>query len=155
VTIVNNRADYDDNNVGLGGGLRVSVGSVYLYNTIIAQNIDPSPVHEADCSGPLAASTYNLVQNATGCLFPLTASNNVTGTAPLIGPLKDNGGPTWTHALLSGSPAIDAGRPYASGIVVNNCLATDQRGVTRPIGSRCDIGAYEAAQPVYLPLVVR
>ena len=54
-----------------------------------------------------------------------------------LGPLQDNGGPTFTHALLEGSPAINAGDAAA-------CLATDQRGVPRPQGPRCDIGAFEA-----------
>ena len=55
---------------------------------------------------------------------------------PLLGSLQDNGGFTQTMALLPGSPAIDAGDNA-------NCPATDQRGVTRPQGSGCDIGAYE------------
>jgi len=54
-----------------------------------------------------------------------------------IGPLGNNGGPTATHALLAGSPAIDAANDAA-------CPVTDQRGVTRPQGAHCDIGAYEA-----------
>ncbi|MCB9420636.1 MAG: hypothetical protein H6667_12585 [Ardenticatenaceae bacterium] len=55
---------------------------------------------------------------------------------PLLGVLADNGGPTETRALSSGSPAIDAGNNLA-------CPATDQRGITRPQGGGCDIGAYE------------
>jgi hypothetical protein len=56
---------------------------------------------------------------------------------PLLGPLQNNGGPTQTHALLAGSPAIDA--------VTSGCPPppTDQRGVLRPQGAACDIGAYE------------
>jgi hypothetical protein len=54
---------------------------------------------------------------------------------PRLGPLQDNGGPTPTHALLPGSPAIDTS---------SACPATDQRGVTRPQGAGCDIGAFEA-----------
>src|SRR3970282_626777 len=56
-----------------------------------------------------------------------------------LGPLANNGGPPQTHALLAGSPAIDAGSP--------DCPppATDQRGVARPQGPACDIGAYERA----------
>ena len=58
---------------------------------------------------------------------------------PLLGPLQDNGGPTQTHALLAGSPAIDAA-------LLANCPATDQRGVSRPQGPGCDIGAFELEQ---------
>jgi len=54
----------------------------------------------------------------------------------LLGPLQDNGGDTLTHALLPSSPAIDAGD-------ADNCPATDQRGIPRPQGAGCDIGAYE------------
>jgi hypothetical protein len=55
----------------------------------------------------------------------------------MLGPLQDNGGPTFTQALLPGSPAIDA-------IPLVDCTLTeDQRGVARPNGNGCDIGAYE------------
>jgi hypothetical protein len=53
---------------------------------------------------------------------------------PLLAPLADNGGPTQTMALLAVSPALDAG---------NNCPPTDQRGLPRPQGPGCDIGAFE------------
>ena len=54
----------------------------------------------------------------------------------LLGPLAENGGPTRTHALLAGSHAIDAAE--------GSCPATNQRGVSRPVGGGCDVGAYEA-----------
>ena len=57
-----------------------------------------------------------------------------------IGPLADNGGPTWTHALLPGSPALDAADDAI-------CPATDQRGTARPQGPHCDIGAFELTVP--------
>lgn len=61
-----------------------------------------------------------------------------------LGPLANHGGPTRTHALLFGSPAVDAGTcADASGLP----LATDQRGVARPQGAACDIGAYENQAP--------
>jgi hypothetical protein len=58
---------------------------------------------------------------------------------PLLGPLEDNGGPTDTHSLLAGSPAISAGN-------LPSCTAVDQRGATRGSDGACDIGAYESNQ---------
>jgi hypothetical protein len=67
---------------------------------------------------------------------------DLPATDPLLGPLAANGGPTPTHALLNGSPAIDQ-------IAVSQCqVATDQRGIARPQAPKpgaCDIGAYEVA----------
>jgi hypothetical protein len=94
----------------------------------------------------------NIFLDRTGCtIVPVSGTN--WAADPLLGPIGDNGGETDTHALLAGSPAIDR--------VTNDCrtyqalvLTEDQRGVLRPIGAACDIGAYEAAI-VHLPLVVR
>jgi hypothetical protein len=81
-------------------------------------------------------------------------------TIPMLGPLANNGGPTWTHALLPGSPAIDAG----SGV---HCQAFDQRGYDRPVDGNgdgvagCDIGAFEfdpdrdGVNKIFLPLILR
>ena len=63
---------------------------------------------------------------------------------PVLGALADNGGPTLTHGLLPGSPAINAGDDA-------DCPATDQRGAARPTAA-CDIGAYEfGALPPSVP----
>jgi hypothetical protein len=62
---------------------------------------------------------------------------DLVNTAPLLGPLADNGGPTFTQALLPGSPAIDAGAPVSG-------VSTDQRGVPRPQVTAPDIGAFES-----------
>jgi hypothetical protein len=68
-----------------------------------------------------------------------------------IGPLKNNGGSTWTHALLTGSNAIDGGDPVGGCIDANSVLLnTDQRGAARVSGVRCDIGAFEYVTPVTL-----
>jgi hypothetical protein len=63
-------------------------------------------------------------------------SSDMINTEPLLGPLQNNGGPTMTSALLSNSPAINTADNAA-------CPPTDQRGVPRPQGPACDIGAYE------------
>ncbi len=120
VTITGNQAPS-------GGGLFL-LAAGYAANTILADN--PG----GDCFfGPFDSSDHNL-DSDNSCL--LAGPGDLPGVAPLLGPLANNGGPTDTHALLEGSPAIDAG---------GTCLATDQRGVTRPQGSVCDIGAFEAA----------
>jgi CSLREA domain-containing protein len=102
-------------------------------NTIVANNAG------GNCSGnPVIPhlSNYNLSSDGT-CVF--TSSGDLVNTNAVLGPLANNGGPTATHALLLGSPAIDAVPLAACG------LSTDQRGVARPQGTACDIGAYEAA----------
>ncbi|MGE5221171.1 MAG: choice-of-anchor Q domain-containing protein [Omnitrophica WOR_2 bacterium] len=84
----------------------------------------------------LISGGHNLVQD--GSCNPV-ASDRIIWDAQ-IGALADNGGPTWTHALLSGSPAVDAADDLA-------CPETDQRGIARPQGPHCDIGSFEAAVP--------
>jgi CSLREA domain-containing protein len=94
----------------------------------------------ASCAGSPVASGGNNIDADGSCA--LAATGDRTGIDPLLGPLADNGGPTATHALLPGSPAIDAGNAAA-------CPATDQRGVARPTDgdgdgtAACDVGAFE------------
>ena len=113
------------------GGIYNGIGTVTLTGTIVA-NTTGSP----NCSGIISeVRGYNLDSDGS-CGF--TQSTDITDTDPLLGPLADNGGPTRTMALPPGSPAIDKG-----GTVANGCPATDQRGVSRPRGPACDIGAFE------------
>jgi len=66
---------------------------------------------------------------------------------PMLGPLQNNGGPTETMALPSGSPAVDAGNPSGCTDGQGHPLITDQRGKPRPDSedkTGCDIGAYES-----------
>jgi len=107
-----------------GGGL-VNYSTVSLKNTIIANSRNTSDCYSI---GDTQLNGVNLIEDGS-CGAPLSGD-------PKLGSLKDNGGLTRTHALLDGSPALDAGR--CSSFV-------DQRGVSRPQpeGGRCDIGAYE------------
>lgn len=121
-----------------GSGV-VNRGASALANTIIAGNLG------GDCSGPFTSLSRNLDSDGTCGLSP--ASGDLPNTDPLLGPLTDNGGPTLTHSLLPGSPAIDA-IPVADCIDTDgNPITADQRGVSRPQGPACDIGAYEAEPP--------
>ena len=116
-----------------GGGIQIAAGaSATLANTILANNQASGP--SEDCAGTVTSLGDNLVEVATGCTG--LGANDITGVDPLLGPLQDNGGRTLTHALLAGSPALDAGGFTA-------CELTDQRGLERPQGPACDIGAFE------------
>ncbi|HYO13597.1 MAG TPA: CSLREA domain-containing protein [Thermoanaerobaculia bacterium] len=116
-----------------------------IANSILAGNTASA---EPDCSGAVSSLGYNLVGNGTGCISFSPANHDLEGSTgalldPRLGPLAGNGGPTPTHALLAGSPALDAGNPAAPGSGGAACEATDQRGAPRPGGARCDIGAFE------------
>ena len=87
-------------------------GSPTIANTILAGNNGAS----GDCAGStLTSAGYNLIQNATACTINGSTTGNVLGQDPQLGTLADNGGPTKTHALPHGSPALDAGNPAAPG----------------------------------------
>ena len=128
-----------------GGGVESSDGTATLRNTLIAGNQASSG---ADCSGTLQSEGYNLIEDTSGCTLTGILTGNITGQDPLLGPLADNTGPTKTHELLAGSPAIDAGNPAGCTDENGMPLLTDQRGSPRPVdcggGLRCDIGAFEA-----------
>ncbi|MCL4823842.1 MAG: hypothetical protein KJZ57_06445, partial [Anaerolineales bacterium] len=114
-----------------GGGMLINNSTLSLFNSILANNAKDDCYTEEGLT--IAQNVNNLVEVSVGCGTPsLTADPN-------LGPLADNGGPTWTRALLPGSPAIDAGD-------ASSCLATDQRGIIRPQGVRCDIGSFELEQ---------
>ncbi len=129
-TVSGNRAD------DFGGGI-FQAGSLYMRNTILAgNNARTGP----DLSGALTSSGYNLISDTRGGSgFDKTDLLNVN---PLLGPLQDNGGPTFTHALLPGSPATDAGDPDFIGPP-----DFDQRGEGFPrIVNGLDIGAFEVQE---------
>jgi hypothetical protein len=101
-------------------------------------------------TGALTTLTYSAIGTATGLsLSPASGHNLPFGVDLKLGPLADNGGPTETHALLTGSPAIDAGSNPAG-------LVFDQRGYNyaRVAGPAADIGAFEAQVPGRVQSVV-
>lgn len=132
--------------------------SVTLHNTILAGNTDSdhSDGDNPDCYDPDAlvathfhTQGYNIVGRVEGCqLHPVTGDHFGTSVSPVDPKLDSsehfNGGAfirVFTDALLAGSPAIDGGDPSSGG-----CPFSDARGVVRPFGERCDIGAYELAK---------
>jgi hypothetical protein len=131
ILIVNN-STFSGNSAGNGGGgIGDFGGTVTLRNTILANN------GGKDCSGTIATALNNLIQTtATACGLTNGINGNKIGVNPLLGALANNGGLTQTLALLTGSPAINAGDAAT-------CISTDQRGTAR--AGVCDIGAFEAA----------
>lgn len=143
-TIVN--STISGNSLGTGGVAGGGLGAVNptmtpggsaaltVKNTIVAGNTVPAG--PSDCAvAATVTSDHNLSGDAS-CMFGDAGSKQ--NTNPLLGALADNGGETETLALQAGSPAIDAGTN-------DGCPATDQRGVSRPQGSSCDVGAFELA----------
>ncbi len=129
VTIANNTTDYK------GGGISGSNNLITVGNSLIAGNTSTDTGIE-DCDGSVASTGHNLIQATLGCTLTGDTTGNLVGLDPMLTALADNGGGTQTHALQNGSPAIDAGNDLT-------CESTDQRGAARPLGSHCDIGAYE------------
>ena len=132
-----------------GGGMwRGTEGTLTVRNSIVAANRDLVSPYRPDCAGTVASEGYNVIGDRTGCVFSPAGPGDRSGTAtapldPRLGPLADNGGPTPTHALLTGSPAIDAGNPAVPGSGGTACEPTDQRGVARPQRAACDAGSFE------------
>jgi CSLREA domain-containing protein len=164
-TVAYNTANIDEYDWAKGGGIRVPTATAVVKNTIIGRNLDRGG-YAHDCYGTLTSQGYNLFEWGIGCTIIGDTTGNINGANPNLGLLAQNGGPTRTHALLTGSAAIER---IPNGI--NGCQAgasTDQRGYVRAGGpgsggSSCDIGAYEydtvpLAPPtgsIYLPIVMR
>jgi CSLREA domain-containing protein len=112
--------------------------SVFLINSLVALNSAPTAPDAAD-----VGARFSLIGDGTGSGVANTNGNKVGKVSPnssridpRIGALANNGGPTRTHALLAGSPALNAASS-------SDCPAKDQRGVARPQGAGCDMGSFE------------
>lgn len=150
VTILNCTFAFNTVAAGSGGTPSKDGGAIYnlqqsgtasltLKNTILANSVGGSDAYN---NAGTVTGHHNLVETSTGLpgvVVSLTSD-------PQLGSLANNGGLTFTHALLPGSPAIDAGDDSV-------CPATDQRGAIRPQDgnsdsvNQCDIGAYEVPSP--------
>ena len=132
------------------GGSQLYVNDINGAAATLESTIIADPAAGTNCAGPALPTSngFNL-DSADSCAF--AAPTDLINTNPLLGGLANNGGPTLTQALLSGSPAINKGaNPLA--------LAFDQRGpgFARVSGGGTDIGAFEVqaapAQPVLVPV---
>lgn len=160
VTVTSNSAQSaSPDDTPLGGGV-YALGLTELRNSIIAGNAtgDSTEVYAEDCYGSISdfrSSGYNLIGDVVGCgidndtgdLFGNSTLDTVIDAK--LGTLRDNGGVIPTHALLDGSPAIDAANPNGCLDETSTVLAIDQRGFDRPVdgdedgASICDMGAVE------------
>jgi hypothetical protein len=130
---------FSGNSADKGGGIYNVASSPTIRNTIFWHNTSQIYNYDID-SSPLVGDS--VVQGG------YTGGTNIITTDPMLGTLGDYGGSTQTISLLTGSSAIDAGNDTF-------CPTTDQRGVARPQGSQCDIGAYEKVLPLFLPVILR
>ena len=132
------------NSAGSGGGIynEGSLGAsvVEISNTILDAGASGENIFNN--GGTVTSLGYNLSSDDAGGY--LTGPGDQINTDPLVGPLQNNGGPTFTHALLSGSPAIDEGDPNFTPPPDD-----DQRGCPfiRVFNGRIDVGSFESQPP--------
>jgi len=124
-------------NYGSSGSATLEIGNTILKTGASGENI-------FNLDGTVSSDGYNLSSDNGGGF--LTATADRINTDPMLGPLQENGGPTFTHELLNGSPAIDAGDPNFDPNAFNPPRLYDQRGsdYDRVAHGRIDIGAFEA-----------
>ncbi len=139
------------NSATIGGGIYGSEDLATLKGTLLAGQLAGGNCL-VDPGGTFSSDGYNLSDdNSCTFLHSTGDQNNVTTAATFLGPLQNNGGPTPTMALLTGSTAIDKIPLNPLNLcsdVSGRLVTSDQRGITRPQGAtgNCDIGAYEVAQ---------
>lgn len=141
-----------------GGGIG-NIGTVTVKNTILANSLSSGNCYKGS-GGTFVSQGHNLSDDGF-CSAWLTGTGDQNGTPVGLDPagLKNNGGPTQTIALLPASIAVDA-VPLSP---TNYCtltdeitpVTTDQRGVARPAGSSCDIGAFELVQTMTVTIDIK
>ena len=144
-TIAYNDANSNADSTGYGGGAYIVSGATLnLHNSLVVGNyVRGDPQLRNDCYGDGTLVPYgrNLTTTIGDCKVATSSNWALLNSLSLLGPLQNNGGPTQTIALLSGSNAINAG--IACVDANGNPILADQRGLARIVGSACDVGAYE------------
>jgi len=135
---------FSGNTAAFGSGIYYNTGTFQLKNSILADGGFSSGDCYSETGNPIKTNINNLIEYqliAHDCGIPLLAVD------PLLAPLANNGGPNQTMRLKPGSPAINAGDDTVCAAAVGSpsfgAGGLDQRGVIRPRGAHCDIGAYE------------
>ena len=116
-----------------GGGVYIGAGTLTVHSSIVADNVGTK---DCDIGSGTLTVTASLIEATVFNCGVTAIGGNIIGSDPSMASLADNGGPTLTHALQTGSIAINQGDN-------STCPQTDQRGFTRP-DAFCDMGAYEA-----------
>ena len=119
-------------------------GTVSIESSIFSDNLGTIGAEDIGQSAEPFANPYTLTKSLfryPGSIAP--GAGNIVSQDPLLLPLGDYGGPTWTHALASGSPAIDAGSNPAG-------TTYDQRGLPRVVNGTADMGAFESGNVIPL-----
>ncbi len=119
-----------------------------LKNTILAHSRNTDDTADSlNCDGPTAVTLGRNIVSDNTCVPNPSTTGDLLSTDPNLDPyIRNNGGSTGNFMPLAGSPAIDYGL---------GCPGFDQRGVPRPIGPACDVGAVERGWVVFLPIVSR
>lgn len=145
VTVANNQMIGTFEPVDDSAGGVHNTGTLLFANTVIAGNTRTLP-EQQDCFGTLQSVGYNLIGDPAGCTVAGVQTGVILGEDLPLGALAGNGGDTETHALPSGSPAVNAGNPATPNGVGTACEPVDQRFRLRGVGpnvGRCDMGAFE------------
>ncbi|MEH1881284.1 MULTISPECIES: choice-of-anchor Q domain-containing protein [unclassified Nostoc] len=143
-----------NNTAGILGGGGIN-GSANLKNTIVAGNFGNYNNQDTgkDIQGTVNGNNYNLIGSLAGASGTVGTGTDIVNPYPGLSPLQNNGGLTLTHALLTGSPAINAGNnnliPADTQDIdgdgnTSEPIPYDQRGLARLVGPKVDIGAFEA-----------
>ncbi len=173
VAVLNNSTITDNSAKDIGGGIENVGGTVVLRGSILSgnnttQSDDSNEIYNAESydKGTVTANNYNLLGQSgetnteafdgftpgSTDLTAISDGTNPTALSDILSPLADNGGPTLTHALVTGSPALDLDADCSTG------LTEDQRGYPRPEteGTGCDAGAFEgsvSSNKAFLPAI--
>jgi hypothetical protein len=134
--------------IAAGGGIFNANGATLTIGDTLFK-AGASGANISNDSGMVTSLGYNLSSDDASAFLNQIGDQN--STDPMLGPLQDNGGPTFTHALSPGSPAVNAGEPNFNPNNFNPPMLYDQRGTgfARVVNSRIDIGAFEVQAAAY------